>query len=327
LQRNNREIKCLRIGRFKIIVKPKHKLYLPEYKGSTLRGGFGQALKRAVCVTRSKECKDCLLKEKCVYSYIFETPPPTETTRLRKYPYAPHPFVIEPSLEEKEKYEKEEELSFNLVLIGKAIDYFPYFVLAFDRLGEFGLGRGKGKYWLKEVRSLKGNSDNGYLIYSGEDKILNSSYALISGEDILEECKKYYGKRKITLNLLTPTRLKFEEHLIKDLEFHIFIRNLLRRISLLSYFHCGKEFKLDFKDLIEKAKKVKREDSNLSWYDWQRYSARQNTKMLMGGFIGKVTFSFDGTSPGQFLPFILLGSYIHVGKGTSFGLGKYEIVN
>ncbi|NQS90000.1 CRISPR system precrRNA processing endoribonuclease RAMP protein Cas6, partial [Patescibacteria group bacterium] len=94
-----------------------------------------------------------------------------------------------------------------------------------------------------------------------------------------------------------------------------------------SYFHCGKEFKVDFKDLIEKAKKVKRKDSSLSWYDWQRYSTRQNTRMTLGGFIGKVTFSFNEVDPDQFLPFILLGSYIHVGKGTSFGLGKYEIVN
>jgi len=188
-----------------------------------------------------------------------------------------------------------------------------------------GLGRRNGKYRLREVRSIKRNSDNGQLIYTGEDKVLKNNYTLITGEDILEECKKHYDKRKITLNFITPTRLKYREHFVKDLEFHILIRNLLRRISLVSYFHCGKELKVDFRNLIEKAKKVKKEDSNLGWYDWQRYSARQNTRMLLGGFIGKVTFSFDGVEPEQFLPLVLLGSYIHIGKGTSFGLGKYEI--
>lgn len=319
------EIKDFKIGRFEFIVKPKDKLYLPVYKGSTLRGGFGHSLRRVICVTKGKECKDCLLKQKCIYSAIFETPPPKNTTKLTKYPYAPHPFVIEPPLEEKQEYKEDNDLSFNLVLIGKAIDYLPYFIFAFDKLGELGLGRGKGKYWLREVRSIRSNSNSAHPIYTGEDKILKDSYFLISGKDILEECKKYYDKRKITLHFITPTRLKYQEHFIKNLEFHILIRNLLRRISLLSYFHCDREIELDFKGLIEKAKTVKKEDSNLSWYDWQRYSARQKTKMLLGGFIGKVTFAFDGIEPEQFLPLILLGKYIHVGKGTGFGLGKYEI--
>lgn len=319
------EIKHFKLGKFKFIANPKNKLYLPPYKGSTLRGGFGQALRKTVCITKYKECKNCLLKQKCIYSSIFETPPPEDTTRMRKYPYAPHPFVIEPPLGRKEEYEKEEELRFNLILIGKATEYLPYFVFAFDKLGELGLGRGKGKYWLKEVKNINGNSDNGLPIYSGEDEILKDSYSLISGKDILEECKKYCRKRELTLNFVTPTRLKYQEHFIKNLEFHMLIRNLLRRTSLLSYFHCGKELQVDFKGLIEKAKSVKRTSNNLTWHDWKRYSTRQNTKILLGGFIGRVTFDFDGVDPHQFIPLILLGSYIHIGKGTSFGLGKYEV--
>ena len=319
------EIKDFRIGRFEFIVKPKDKLYLPVYKGSTLRGGFGHSLRRVICVTKGKECKDCLLKQKCIYSAIFETPPPENTAKLTKYPYAPHPFVIEPPLERKEEYNKDEELSFNLVLIGKAIDYLPYFIFAFDKLGELGLGKGRGKYWLKEVRSIKNNSNSAHPIYTGENKILKDDYSLMSGKNILQECKQYYHKRELTLNFVTPARLKYQEHFIKNLEFHILIRNLLRRTSLLSYFHCSKELQVDFRALIEKAKSVKRTSNNLNWYDWQRYSARQKTKMLLGGFIGRVTFAFDGIESEQFLPLILLGKYIHIGKGTGFGLGKYEI--
>ena len=106
------------------------------------------------------------------------------------------------------------------------------------------------------------------------------------------------------------------------MEFHILIRNLLRRISLLSYFHCDTDLDLDFKGLIESSKNVKVEKENLSWFDWERYSNRQDTKMMMGGFMGSITF--EGVL-GPFLPFLLLGEHIHVGKGTSFGLGKYEI--
>ncbi|HDZ02552.1 MAG TPA: CRISPR system precrRNA processing endoribonuclease RAMP protein Cas6 [Nitrospirae bacterium] len=60
---------------------------------------------------------------------------------------------------------------------------------------------------------------------------------------------------------------------------------------------------------------------NLKWYDWERYSARQETKMKMGGFVGEITFEGD-IEP--FMPILKAGEVLHVGKGTGFGLGKYK---
>ena len=124
------------------------------------------------------------------------------------------------------------------------------------------------------------------------------------------------------LQFLTPTRLKFNGKLSPSLEFHILIRNLLRRISLLSYFHCETELDVNFKTLIEKSQEVRAEKENLVWFDWQRYSQRQEVSMTLGGFIGSITFKGDFE---DFLLFLLLGEQIHVGKGTSFGLGKYQL--
>jgi len=88
--------------------------------------------------------------------------------------------------------------------------------------------------------------------------------------------------------------------------------------------HCGIDPSVwDFKGLINKAQAVKATEKNLRWYDWERYSARQETRIKMGGFVGKITFSGDLT---PFRPYLLLGEYVHVGKGSTFGLGKYEIL-
>ncbi|HLF85610.1 MAG TPA: CRISPR system precrRNA processing endoribonuclease RAMP protein Cas6 [Nitrospiria bacterium] len=126
------------------------------------------------------------------------------------------------------------------------------------------------------------------------------------------------------MNFLTPTRIVVNEDLVVDLEFHHLIRSLLRRISTLSYFHCEKRLELDFKGMIERAQDVKAKKRDLSWYDWERYSARQDVRMKMGGILGSVTFSGDLA---EFMPYLLLGEHLHVGKGTSFGLGKYEVVS
>lgn len=311
-----------RFAQFQFVLKAQENIRLPAYKGSTFRGAFGHAFKRVVCVNREKICESCLLKGKCVYSYIFETPPPSDTLKMRKYPFAPHPFVITPPLEEKKEYRQDERLGFELTLIGKAIDFLPYFIYTFDELGRMGIGKGKGKYQLEEVKTIN-IGERLETIYCGKDKILKNAYKMMTIET-LQPVSLLTSPSTSTLNLvfLTPTRLKFDGKLSPTLEFHILFRNLLRRISLLTYFHCGEELALDFKGLIEKSKDVKVRKENLSWYDWERYSNRQETKMKMGGFIGSVTFEGDF---GPFIQFLLLGEQIHVGKGTSFGLGKYKI--
>lgn len=72
---------------------------------------------------------------------------------MRKYEAAPHPFVIEPPLERKRGYKPGEGITFGLTLVGRAIDYLPYFIYTFNELGKTGLGKGRGKFELKAVRS------------------------------------------------------------------------------------------------------------------------------------------------------------------------------
>lgn len=64
------------LAKFQLTISPIDKITLPIYKGSTFRGGFGYAFKRIVCISSHKDCSECLLKEKCIYSYVFGTPPP-----------------------------------------------------------------------------------------------------------------------------------------------------------------------------------------------------------------------------------------------------------
>lgn len=202
----------LYFAKFTLTITAKDSISLPTYKGSTFRGGFGNAFKRIVCIVRNKDCETCLLKSRCIYVYIFETPPPQNTTVMRKYRTAPHPFVIEP---------------------------------------------------------------------------------------------------------IKDTKMVFTE----KPEFHILIRNLLRRIAHLSYFHCGGDpLQFDFTGAISRATKIVAKEEKLQWYDWERYSARQDTRMKLGGFVGNIIFEGDLN---EFIPYLKAGEFVHIGKGTSFGLGKY----
>ncbi len=118
--------------RFTFHLCARERIELPSYKGAAFRGGFGYAFRKVVCALKRNSCDDCLLKARCVYAYIFETPPPVGTKVMRKYTRAPHPFVIEPPAESRTFYEPGEILPLEIILVGKALEYLPYFIYAFE---------------------------------------------------------------------------------------------------------------------------------------------------------------------------------------------------
>ncbi|MFQ5903240.1 MAG: CRISPR system precrRNA processing endoribonuclease RAMP protein Cas6 [Candidatus Binatia bacterium] len=323
------ELNKISFASFVFHLRPTTELHLPPYKGSTLRGAFGIVFKDTVCVMDHRDCDRCILRLKCAYPYIFDTPVPDGSARMRKYTRAPHPFVIEPPLETKTTYESGEPVSFGLTLIGKAVDYLPYFIYTFERLGqERGIGRGRGRFGVERV-SWADASGMEKSVYDSKKKVLTNSFRPLSVSDVAASPKlqtqnseiETRNSNLITLHYLTPTRITYNGQLHSGPEFHVVIRNLLRRLSNMCYFHCGEELRLDFKGIIERAKKIEMRDRDVRWHDWERYSARQDTRMKMGGFVGKVKYQGDLA---EFLPLLKLGEMVHVGKGTGFGLGGYE---
>ena len=135
------------------------------------------------------------------------------------------------------------------------------------------------------------------------------------------ESKFNYTGSNITFNFLTPTRLVYQQDLVVRPDFHHIIRGALRRLATLSLVHYGERLDVDFTDLINRSQSVGEVFDNTVWYDWERYSNRQKTRMKLGGFVGRVGFEGQLT---DFIPFIKACEYFHIGKNTSFGLGLYE---
>jgi CRISPR/Cas system endoribonuclease Cas6 (RAMP superfamily) len=328
------ELSKLQFARFHLSARTP--LCLPPYKGSTLRGGFGMAFKDAVCVVAHRDCERCILRSKCAYPYIFETPIPNGSRRMANLEHAPHPFVIEPPLDGQTRYAEGDVLVFVLVLVGRAIDYLPYFIFAFEHLGrDRGIGRAieaqgesgrpkarieRGKFTVEGVFALNGTGE-ATQVYDGRSKALSGGLEPQTIHALSPPLACNFDLSSLRLSFLTPTRLIFDGHLTPVPEFHILIRNLLRRLSNLTYFHCDDELSLDFRGLVDAAQAVKLVDNRTRWHDWERYSARQDTKLKMGGVVGEAPYEGD-VEP--FAPLLALGEVLHVGKGTGMGLGRYR---
>jgi CRISPR/Cas system endoribonuclease Cas6 (RAMP superfamily) len=127
---------------------------------------------------------------------------------------------------------------------------------------------------------------------------------------------------RLQIRFLTMTRLKHGGTFFTTLLFHVLVRGLLRRLSSRLYFYHGIEWDADFVGLIERAKRVSTISENVQWVDWDRYSGRRGTHIIMGGLVGTVFYSGE---LGEFWPLLKIGEYVHVGKGSVFGMGKYRI--
>ena len=304
-----------RLARYRVILTALSTIVMPPYAGSTLRGGFGHAFRKMVCTQGPIDCRDCTLKAVCPYPYIFETAPFEGATQLRTYGDVPRPFVIDP-LDTRGEYRQGESFVFRLTLIGRAIDYLPYFLVSFRELGEIGIGKGRGRFQLTQVLT-----DGEESIYDGDTQMVHNRNNALSFDDIQQETASL-PTDQLTVHLLTPARITHEGQITDKLPFHLFWRRLIGRISALGYFHCGESLSLDFKGLIAQAETVRTVQTGLRWHDWTRYSSRQNQKMQLGGLIGSVTYAGDLEA---FLPFVALGTFLHVGKNATFGLGKYKV--
>ena len=305
-------------------LEARDELRLAPFKGNTLRGGFGHAFKAMVCFQPEvTSCADCLLRHNCPYSYIFETPCPPGSEVLSANERVPLPLVIKPPPSRQTDYRPGETLEFTVTLVGKAVNFLAYFVVAFQELGRQGLGQERGRCRLAQVEAVHPLSGSREQIFDGERPAHIQLRSLpVDWPAILARAAGLPAD-SLTLDFLTPTRIKHEGHWVSQgPPFDALVKSLLGRVSSLSYFHCGQRLEADFRGLIDRASSVSIARSETGWEDWSRFSGRQQQRVEMGGLVGHVSYRGD---LGDYLPLLALGELVHVGKGTVFGNGQYRI--
>ncbi len=146
---------ALPVGLFRFTIVPVKSLEVPAVnKGNMLRGGFGHAFRRLCCIPQCRDTKTCPLAASCPYKTLFEPSPPPGGERLSRNQDTPRPFIFRPPLNSRTTYRPGEAFDFSLTLLGKAVDYLPYFVLAFRELAREGIGLNRAPCELERVEAL-----------------------------------------------------------------------------------------------------------------------------------------------------------------------------
>ncbi|WP_305908581.1 CRISPR system precrRNA processing endoribonuclease RAMP protein Cas6 [Methylomarinum sp. Ch1-1] len=289
-------------------------LNLNHYSGSMLRGAFGRALRKSVCVTRMNDCKSCLLYRQCTYPKIFETPP--LHSEFQQFSQVPNAFVIEPPPMGRRQLQSGENFSFNLVLIGRALDDLPTVIHAWQRALKAGLGPGHAQAELINVVFEPGQPVEQIIYPAASDNRLLPTPSFAP--------QPLPATDSIDLQLHTPLRIKHHGKVLSGaMRGKDFLMALVRRYYLLQEFHTPNYQAPNFKELTDHAEQIQA-NHQLSWYQWDRYSHRQKQKMTFGGVIGTLRLQGNLT---PFLPLLQQGQWLHVGNKTTFGMGRYSIMS
>jgi hypothetical protein len=201
-------------------------LQLPPFKGSAIRGSLGYAFKRLVC---AETCDTtCRRGNGCPYGYIFETSPPQGAEVLRTFSEVPRPFIIRAPTDRRTRIKPGERLHFDLTLVGQGLNYLPYFIAVFRELGRAGLGRNRGRYRLSRVEAVAPWSGATELVFQAGSELIRNvdltlTAALIANHSARSfpplpansESPNQPTGQALTLNFLTPTRLKQQKQWVR----------------------------------------------------------------------------------------------------------------
>ena len=300
----------LPLARLHLTVRAEGPLQLPPYAGSMLRGAFGHAL-LALSPLPHTDGQPCALHASCPYCQLFAAPP-LPGHSLQKFSHMPQPYVIEPPTGGAQQLQAGQSFGFGLVLIGKALGLLPTVLQAWQRALRTGLGPQHTPCTLVDIYDENGTQR----LSNKREQLSNLSTTLPPAPALGTQA---------TLHFCTPLRLQVQGKPVRagQLTARDLLIALARRHQLLCDVHLGAAApQYDFKTLVEQAQAVALQAQDLHWFDWGRYSQRQQQEMQLGGLLGAVTLHGD-LAP--FAELLHLGQWLHVGKNATMGLGGYRL--
>lgn len=338
-------------AKLRITLKSISEVVFPGYKGSTLRGMFKTALRRICCPYGDVQCGNCTRAQECVYGMITEHR--TETGENTVLPYA-----INCSSIKRNTFAKDEALSFDLVLVGRAVAYLPHIIASLSAWDNLEVGRfqplvnqgeieryGPPAEWSRKIRP-RGRIGLGKVeqVSNGAVHLLygpRSPFKMPLADTLTSESAINDGKWRVKLNFLAPTRItrrvvdedgtKKKKKLIQpdDFDFHLFFNSIRTRIyGLCEHFGNGQAVLAgaDLKDAEPLWKKVIVSENGLKMEKVRRYRGNMTKWAHLDGFVGPVIFE---DVPGSLIQWIMAGEILHIGRFPTLGFGEYraEYVN
>ncbi|MDY6934038.1 MAG: CRISPR system precrRNA processing endoribonuclease RAMP protein Cas6 [Spirochaetota bacterium] len=242
--------------------------------------------------------------------------PDPNIRKLSRNENIPRPYVIKPPLERKTLYLKDELIKYEMVIFGRAIDFLPYILITLKSAAQNGLGKNRGRAYLERIHQKNPVTGNVHELFSSENDMVYPRDIFFTENDF-----KTMDVDRVRLNFKTPAVIKDRGKFIQTPAFDTLIKRIRDRFSALSWFYEGIEPDIDFKNFTVEAEKVKTVRADVAYMQTYRRTRNPSAKQNMSGFVGSLIYQGPIS---QYMPYLLFGQYMHVGKAAVFGNGWYE---
>jgi hypothetical protein len=302
---------------------------LPEYLGSTVRGAFGEELHARSCLEPDGPCALCCQPDRCASGALFDGPADgevrglggTDPTRGGSGGDRPRPYVLVAPPWRSVAYQPGEVIRVGLTLVGRARVWLPWVASALAGMGTRGLGVDRQPWTLVRITAVR--SDMSSVAIDAASAATGQAIPQLDGPEIVAKAPPSMGQA--CLVFLTPADLKSHGQRVDHLDGPGLFRRLIRRIGTLVESFCSPPLRgpFDYHSLADLADQVVVAEQQVATVRWDRYSGRQRTKHPLSGLVGQAIVS---NIPDPLWPYLILGQWVHIGKGASFGQGRYVVL-
>ena len=288
-------------------------LTLPTYKGFKIYGIMGEALRQVFCsIPECKDCSKCSEKYDCRFAEFFHSIKKDVSglpNQYEKYSKLPARFSINPPLNKKHIFNKDETLRVDLNYIGNIFSDFLMIAMMLENMKNFKPDyKSNGRFKLQYIK----NKTNDKIVYEkGKFHSENLTKYLINFDE-------YFSEKYFQLEFVTPTRLTYKgNHIMDEITGEILTERIRERAMLLLMLHSDvNDFPEIKKDAIEILGK------RLFWREYQHRSNRQHNVNKYGGFVGRMKIKINDPN---ILPYLKLLEFMRLGSNVKAGYGKFEI--
>ena len=313
----------LTVTRLRITYAVVHPLRLPAYRGPSIRAALMDALRDRFCVLHGEvEPRACGQEPACQVCGIVA---PNDAANTRGSDAA-RPFALLPPLDNHTSLSCADTLAFDLTLFGTAARYIPYLVLALSGITRMGLGHnaeGGRQLVLQEIWAVNDFTGEAHRVHGIRQPQIVLPHVPVTAQQITAFAAAMSHKI-VMLRLHTPLRLVSDGALVHRLTFPVLIRRILGRLADLSHAYGNAPFDMDFAPLLAAADHIKVTQDETRWQDTASPSSRLQRSTPIGGLIGSIGFAGD-LAP--FLPWLIWGELVQIGKDTTKGNGVFRIAS